>query len=165
MVALRVFPGCLGRDSCGSYAALKSPQEIPCGLGSSFGGTSKTFIYSFMDSSIYTSTDSIITSTFAALGVCPAVRWTAVTDSCETSSPCGVCVHHSRAVYWQLLAVWSQSLSSVPRHGAHSAPQLPTAAAAPSRDPAVSGMSCGWRGGSPTPGSPASRSQLTQNHW
>ena len=75
-----------------------------------------------------------------------------------------VCTH-SRALYWRLLAVWSQSLSSVPRHGAHSAPQLPTAAAAPSRDPAVSGMSCGWRGGSPTPGSPASRSQLTQNHW
>ena len=64
----------------------KSPQEIPCGLGTSY-----TFIYSFMD--IYTSTDSIITSTFAALGVCPAVRWTAVTDSRETGSPCGVCVY------------------------------------------------------------------------
>ena len=71
VVALKVSQAAWGGTAAAAMQLSKSPQEIPCGLGTSY-----TFIYSFMD--IYTSTDSIITSTFAALGVCPAVRWTAV---------------------------------------------------------------------------------------
>ena len=81
----RSYQAAWGGTAAAAVQLSKSPQEIPCGLG-----TSLTFIYPFVDSSIYTSTDSIIISTFAALGVCPAVRRTAVRAKL---------VHHVESVY------------------------------------------------------------------